>query len=125
MAETKTRQRKTTKTTTTKTQKAAPSKPPTADNTAGTPPTENDATGPALAGDDGDSDDVAQSLVTQQAGSSDEAQDALQDEPSTDGPGAVYYGRRQAMRQGGMSSEEANEREEELREDGKLFDPES
>lgn len=42
-------------------------------------------------------------------------------EPNTEGPGDVYYGRRQELRET-MTSAEVNEVEEGLKADGKLFE---
>lgn len=48
------------------------------------------------------------------------AQPAVE-EASTDGPGAVYYGRRQELRQSGKTSEEVNAIEANLAKKGELF----
>jgi len=44
------------------------------------------------------------------------------EEASTDGPGAVYYSRRQELRQSGKTSEEVNAIEAGLAKKGKLFE---
>lgn len=76
------------------------------------------------AADKATSDDTAQDLAQSQEGSTDEAQDALTEAKSTDGPGAVYFGRRQRLRnEEGMSSAEVNAIEADLKEQGKLYDP--
>ena len=50
------------------------------------------------------------------------ADDEGAEEPNTEGPGAVYYGRRQKLRSEGKTSEEVNEIEEGLREEGTLYE---